>query len=219
MAYMCNAHAQSDDMPSANLPSNAIIQGVGENLVINGVPTKVILFTSPESNEQFKRSVQNRFQQALTWRVAATGHTLASARVGAHFVSLEIRPSGNATSGRWSASKLFSSNNLPRSPPPPWFPTAAKIIHQVESTDFDKQSQLLVGQTTDPIESTAIGLESSLLRSGFVQSTEVKRTWVAREHYANVLKNSREEVSLSITRDQQMTIIVMNRISALERLQ
>ena len=215
----CNASfAQTSVDPETYLPSGSTVQGVGESLVVNGVPTKVVLFKSALAPDQFKRSIQDRFKQTFVWRAGFVGGLISATRVRDELVSIEIRPSGNGTSGRWTTAKVFSTNGFSKAAPPPWFPVNAQVIHQVESSDFDKQSQLIVGQTTEPMEAIALDLESSLKGAGFVQNTEIKRSWVGREHYANVFRHLRDEVSISITRDKQMTMIVMNRISALERL-
>ncbi len=213
-----NASAQLINWPSAVLPSGIFTQGVGDVLVVNGVSTKILQFSIPYSAQQFQRAFKERDSATWSWKSLGNGIFRASRKEGAFLLNIELRERGDSTSGRWSASHLFTPQKISTSELPSVLPYGMKMLHSVESVEFDQRSQLYVAASEETMENTVVHVENALFRDGFRQVIEIQNPWQASDRYFNIYRGDRQEYQISVTRNKNRTVLVLNRLSAMERV-
>jgi hypothetical protein len=216
--YASNAVGQIIQWPAPALPTGIQVQGVGDELIVNGIQTKIYQFTVKASVRDFQREFNESTRAAWSWRQIAQGVVRASRREGEFLINLELREQGQHLSGRWFASHLFGVGKVPRTPPPSSLPVGMKLLHQVESFEFDQRSQLFVASAKDPMESVVVSIENALLREGFRQSTEIVNAWQAPDRYFNIYRSGRAEYQITVTKQGTEAVVVMNYLSAIDRM-
>lgn len=212
------AFGQIINWPTPSLPYGIRVQGVGDTLVVNGIQTKIYQFAVKSTVRDFQREFNESTRADWSWREIAPGVVRASRRDGDFLINLELRDQGPLLNGRWFASQLFVSKSTPRTPRPSVLPVGMRLLHQVESFEFDQRSQLFVASAKEPMESVVVSIENALLREGFKQSTEIANAWQERERYFNIYRSGRAEYQITVTRQGNEAVVVMNYLSALERM-
>jgi hypothetical protein len=215
------AWAQDYAWPKPVLPEDATLESPGESMVVNGLPLKIYRFETAASADELTRAFRASIEGDLV-RMPARGAdprpTLAG-RAGGFWLTLQLASAGEERSiATWSAAPRFIEGAQRRVVLPPGFPEGAELLQHVDSFDDDKRSQMAIGVTQSPVDAVAATLESRLRELGFAKQPFPARNWSGDGEFAAVYSKNREELTVSLRREARGTAVVVNRISALDRL-
>ncbi len=213
--------ASPSEWPEPSLPAKVLLQNVGEHLSINGMPTRILQFSSALPVDEVIAAFRRHIQRDYTRQTGSTdGNYVVAGRIDDFWLTLQLQstPDGG-TRGTWSAAPRFRESAQQSVVRPPGFPVGATLIQQIDSFDADKNSQLAIGSDTASIHGVADRLESTLRDAGYKKDIWPKRSWVSEDRYAAVFTRAREQVVVTLVPQAAGTAIVINRITALETLQ
>jgi hypothetical protein len=215
------ANGQINSWPAPYAPAGAQIEDVGDVLVVNGMPMKIVRWRSALTTADILKDFQNTLKKStLNVSRSANGIVIATGAVGQFLTSIELQQTGSIVQGRWSVSQIarFDAAKA-RSRKHGAVPDTSKIVHQVESYDHGKRSHLLVGTDTAPISQVALHIEAKMNELGFKKNTYVKTSWPAVDRYIAVFEAGREEIRVTLSVSDKLTWLVFNSVSAMEVLQ
>ena len=207
--------------PAPALPADAALESPGESMAVNGMPLKIYRFETAASAEALTRAFRAGIEGELVRGGARAGdpRTTIAGRSGGFWLTLQM---ASAREGRtiatWSASPRFIEGAQRRVTLPPGFPDGAELLQHVDSFDDDKRSQMAIGLAHGPIDAVAADFELRVRDLGFAKQPFPARNWSGEGDYAAVWSKSREELVVSLRREGAGTAVVINRISALDRL-
>jgi hypothetical protein len=205
--------------PVLKIPAGAQLTSPGESIAINGMPVKIYRYETALGADTLGRD----FEQGVTQFVrrsapGATGVTYGGRR-GDFWLTLQVAPLPNGhTQATWSAAPRFVPGAQLKVSKPPGFPSGAQLLQQVDSFDAGKSSQLAIGLDPAAVDAVAARLQDDLRGLGYTKQAYPPRNWSDDGQYAAVFANGREELVVSLRPERGGTSIVVNRISALERL-
>jgi hypothetical protein len=218
----CVAGAREHAWPPLVVPPDAVIESPGDSIAINGMPVKIARFRTAHDAAALARDFEKSVSSGFTRR-APSGtdpRTTLGGRVGDFWLTLQIAPRpGGGSSATWSASPRFARGVQMKVVRPPGFPRSAELLQQVDSFDDGKNSQLAIGLEAAPTDAVAARLQEELRAAGYVKQEMPRRNWSDDGQFSAVFVNGREELVVSLRPEGTGTSIVINRISALERLQ
>ena len=207
--------------PQLRAPSDAVLSSPGESMAINGIPVRIYRFDTAADVATLTRMFAAGLQSGFTRRppTSADPRTTLGGRVGDFWLTLQIAslPNGHSRA-TWSAAPRFMKNAQLQVVRPPGFPRDAQLLQQVDSFDDGKNSQLAVGLDRAAIDAVAARMQDDLRDLGYAKKPYPPRNWSADGQYSAVFGNGREELVVSLKPEGTGTAVVINRISALERL-
>lgn len=221
LSLTMSAVAVALEWPSPMLPSGTTYESAGESLRVNGMPTQIRRFHSRVDSQQLIAAFARGIDGKPTARTAIEGTSewTLGGRAGDFWLTLRWREAQDGTRGTWSAAPIFDKGAKHRVVPPQGFPRSATLLQQVDSFDVDKRSQMAVGIDSAAIDAVALRLEEELRSSGFRKQPQMKQSWISPQEYVAVFSRAREEIYVALRQEQQGTSVVINRVSALEKLQ
>jgi hypothetical protein len=216
------AAARDYSWPPLVVPPGAVIESPGESIAINGMPVKIARFRSARDAEALTREFEKTVSSGFTRRApgAADPRTTLGGRIGDFWLTLQIAPlPGGGSQATWSASPRFVPGVQMKVVRPPGFPRSAELLQQVDSFDDGKNSQLAIGLDAAATDAVAARMQEELREAGYVKQAMPRRNWSDDGQFSAIFVNGREELVVSLRPEGAGTSIVINRISALERLQ
>jgi hypothetical protein len=216
--------ALADDLrwPAPALPNDARLESPGESMAVNGMPLKIYRYHTATKPEVLARAFGTTVSGKVVKGPATPGdpRTTLAGRSGDFWLTLQIGTAGpGRTTATWSAAPRFVAGAQRKITLPPGFPSEAELYQHVDSFDADRRSQMAVGMMRAPIDAVAANLQQRLRELGFVKQPFPARNWSDAGDYAAVFHKSREELVVSLRPEAGGTALVINRISALDRLQ
>ena len=208
--------------PALSLPSDAVLESPGESIAINGMPVKIYRYQTQADVAALTRSFQGSVHSDFVRRppTAQEPRTTLGGRSGDFWLTLQIAALPNGKSqATWSASPRFIQGVQMKVVRPPGFPRDAQLLQQVDSFDDGKNSQMAIGLDTAAVDAVAARMQEELRDLGYTKQTYPPRNWSPNGQYSAVFANGREELVVSLKPEGTGTAVVVNRISALERLQ
>ena len=207
--------------PKPALPGDAALESPGESMAVNGMPLRIYRFETAASHEALTRAFRAGIEGELVRTGARAGdpRTTLAGRSGGFWLTLQLAPVVDGrTIATWSAAPRFIDGAQRRVTLPPGFPSSAELLQHVDSFDDDKRSQMAIGLAQSPIDAVAADLELRMRELGFAKQPFPARNWSGDGEFAAVYSKSREELVVSLRREARGTAVVINRISALDRL-
>jgi hypothetical protein len=222
LALASAAFAQELRWPTPALPKDARLESPGESMAVNGMPLKIYRYHTAAKPEvlahAFGATVTGKVVQGPP--VPGDPRTTLAGRSGDFWLTLQIGSSGpGRTTATWSAAPRFVDGAQRKITLPPGFPSEAELYQHVDSYDADRRSQMAIGMMRAPIDAVAANLQQRLRELGFVKQPFPARNWTDAGDYAAVFHKAREELVVSLRPEGGGTALVINRISALDRLQ
>jgi hypothetical protein len=213
--------ASARDWPMPRVPAEVNLSLVGESMQMDGMPMRIYQFATRRNVESvielFSSSVQGapkRMQLA-----GPDGPITVAGRSGNYWLTVQLRATPHGTSGTWAATPQFEERAQKRIFRPVGFPATAQLLQQVDSVDAGKRSQLVIGVDPASIDAVALRLEQEMRLAGYTKQPFIERHWVDSNRYVAMFGRAREEVMVTLLREQQGTSITMNRLTALEVLE
>lgn len=205
--------------PVLKIPAGARLSSPGEAIAINGMPVKIYRFeTALDANTLGREFGQGVTQ--LVRRAPPGGGVTYGGRRGDFWLTLQVAPLPNGHSqATWSAAPRFMPGAQMKVSKPPGFPASAQLLQQVDSFDAGKSSQLAIGLDPAAVDAVAARLQDELRGLGYTKQAYPPRNWSDDGQYSAVFANGREELVVSLRPEGTGTSVVVNRISALERLE
>jgi hypothetical protein len=209
--------------PDPYIAPDVRLSSIGGHININGVPSRIYRFTTESKPDEvvtyFRAHVERDFVRAAP-SAALEGQTAVAGRMGDYWVTLQLQQQQQSgeTVGTWSATPRFRPGVRQETRLPTGFPATATLTQQIDSFDDDKSSQLAVGVDPGPVDGVAERLGSTLHDQGFVKQTTSQATWPQPNVYIATFRKGREEVLVTLKQEPQGTLMMINRISALEEL-
>jgi len=207
--------------PVLKVPPGAVMESPGESLAINGIPVKIYRYETDRDaatlTRDFKAGVRSGFVRRAP--SAQDPRTTLGGRVGDFWLTLQVAslPNGHSLA-TWSAAPRFRRDAQMKTAPPPGFPRDAQLLQQIDSFDDGKNSQLAVGLDKAAVDAVAARMQDELRELGYAKQAFPPRNWSDDGQYSAVYANGREELVVSLKPEGTGTAVVVNRISALERL-
>ncbi len=224
LAFAANslpAFAEEFAWPQPLLPAQVALESPGESMAVNGMPLKVYRFDTAATREAITRAFRAGIEGELVRAPARAGdpRTTLAGRSGGFWLTLQLAPAQDGrTIGTWSAAPRFIEGAQRKVTLPPGFPGSAQLLQHVDSFDDDKRSQMAIGLAQAPIDAVAADLELRVRELGFAKQPFPARNWSDAGEFAAVYSKSREELVVSLRRESSGTAVVINRITALDRL-
>jgi hypothetical protein len=213
--------AEEFSWPKPLLPRDAALESPGESMTVNGMPLKIYRYETASKPDVLTRAFRSTIEGELVRgpvRANDPRATLAG-RSGGFWLTLQL---GSAASGRtiatWSAAPRFIEGAQREITLPPGFPNEAELYQHVDSFDDDRRSQMAIGMMRAPVDAVAANLAQRLRELGFAKQPFPARNWSGDGAFAAVYSRSREEIVVSLRPEAGGTALVVNRISALDRL-
>jgi len=204
--------------PVLKIPAGAQLSSPGESIAINGMPVKIYRYETALDATTLGRD----FEQGVTEfvrRAPPGGGVTFGGRRGDFWLTLQVAPLPNGrTQATWSAAPRFLPGAQMKVSKPPGFPASAQLLQQVDSFDAGKSSQLAIGIDPAAVDAVAARLQDELRGLGYTKQAWPPRNWSDDGQYSAVFANGREELVVSLRPEGTGTSVVVNRISALERL-
>ncbi len=210
----------AEPWPEVASPPRARVQWVGDNLRVNGVPTRIQQFQSRAGRAEVVEYYREYWSGGYPTKpsIKALGDsTVISQKHGPYFMTVKVEDAERGTSrglisvSRIAGSKVeFNPGSLPLMP-------GAKVVSVVESSDPGKTSREVTVINPQPPQSVVQFYQGSYGDGGWrqVQSNEVSRT--ARSPAGTFVVFAREgtEMQLSITEtpDGKGSVLVSNEVT------
>jgi hypothetical protein len=206
--------------PVLKVPAGAQLSSPGESMTINGMPVKIYRFESAHDAETLGRDFSRGVTQFVRRSQPGNAGTTFGGRRGDFWLTLQVAtlPNGH-TRSTWSAAPRFVPNAQMKVSRPPGFPASAQLLQQVDSFDAGKSSQLAIGLDAAGVDSVAARFQQEMRDLGYTKQPFPPRNWSDDGQYSAVFANGREELVVSLRPERGGTSVVVNRISALERLE
>lgn len=222
LALLLPLAIRADDLawPVLKIPAGAKLTSPGESIAIDGMPVKIYRYETPLNADLLGRDFEQGVTQFVRRAPAGSPGVTYGGRRGDFWLTLQVTPLPNGHSqATWSAAPRFVAGAQFKPTKPPGFPPGAKVLQQVDSFDAGKSSQLAIGIDTAAVDAVAARLQDDLRGLGYTKQAYPPRNWTDDGQYSAVFANGREELVVSLRPERGGTSIVVNRISALERLQ
>ncbi len=221
VAMAAPVFAQELTWPKPLLPRDATLESPGESMAVNGMPMKIYRYETASTPEILTRAFRSTIEGELVRGPARANDPRATlaGRSGGFWITLQLAPTESGrTIATWSAAPRFIEGAQRAVTLPPGFPSEAELYQHVDSFDDDRRSQMAVGMMRAPVDAVAANLAQRLRELGFAKQPFPARNWSADGAFAAVYSRSREEIVVSLRPEAGGTAMVVNRISALDRL-
>lgn len=216
-----SALAGDFEWPVPSVPRATSLESLGDDLKINGIPTRIFTFTTSAGVDQvlelFRKQVDSDLTEVPKQQLPA-GTTRLGGREGDFWLALKVQQVGSGAKGTWSATPRFVPNMRQRVVMPAGFPSTAKLIQQIDSYDVGKRSQMAIGVDPSPVDGVARRLEEQLREQGFTKQALPASNWPAPDRYTAVFSRAREEIWIALQQQRSGTAVTVNRLSALDVL-
>ncbi len=210
--------AMARDWPTPRVPDDASLALIGDSMQVNGMPVRVYQFATRRDYDEvirvFTKSVEGEPRRLKIPGPAA--RVAVGGRSGHFWLTIQLSTAGGMTVGTWSATPQFEGGAQRALARLPGFPDAARVLHQVESYDDGRRSQLVVGLDQAGINAVAQTVEAELRAAGYAKQPFVGRSWTGSSLYAATFSRAREELMVTLREERVGTSIIMNRLTALE---
>lgn len=220
-AMAAPAFAQEFAWPKPLLPRDATLESPGESMTVNGMPLKIYRYETASKPDVLTRTFRSTIEGELVRGPARANDPRATlaGRAGGFWLTLQLAATDSGrTIATWSAAPRFIEGAQRDVTLPPGFPADAELYQHVDSFDDDRRSQMAVGMMRAPVDAVAANLQQRLRELGFAKQPFPARNWSDDGAFAAVYSRSREEVVVSLRPEAGGTAMVVNRISALDRL-
>jgi len=199
----CGARA-AEPWPQIPSPPRARVQWVGDNMRVNGVPTRIQQFQSRAGRTEVVEYYREYWSGGYPTKPSIKplgAATVISQKHGPYFMTVKVEDGpGGASQGLISVSRMagsrveFNPGSLPLMP-------GAKVVSVVESSDPGKTSREVVVLGSQPPQSVLQFYQGSYGDGGWrqVQSNEVARTARNPGGAFVVFARDATEMQLSIT--------------------
>lgn len=215
------AFAQTFTWPKPLLPQDATLESPGESMTVNGMPLKIYRYETASKPDVLTRAFRSTIEGQLVRGPARDNDPRATlaGRSGGFWITLQLASTESGrTIATWSAAPRFIEGAQREVVRPPGFPDEAELYQHVDSFDEDRRSQMAIGMMRAPVDAVAMNLQQRLRELGFAKQPFPARNWSDDGAFAAVYSKSREEVVVSLRPEAGGTAMVVNRISALDRL-
>jgi hypothetical protein len=210
--------AIAQEWPYPRVPDDASLALIGESMQVNGMPVRVYQFATRRGFEDvvrvFASSVEGTPRR--TKLPGGSARMAVGGRSGDYWLTIQLQETGGMTVGTWSATPQFRAGLQRKLARLPGFPPEAQVLHQVDSYDDGRRSQLVVGLDRAGLSAVAQRLETELRNAGFTKQPFVGRNWHGSDRYVATFSRSREELMVTLREEAAGTSITMNRLSAME---
>lgn len=165
LALACSvAHAAWQDVPGS-----IVLQTMGDQMAINGVPMAVRAFNTSLPAEQVLQQVQSAWERnkdrTSVTRTSMGPWTVLNQSIGSEHRSFQIRPA--RTGGFEGFVALTSPARAREAKPLIRLPADVLPVQIVDSVDQGRSSQQIVAVSKRSMEATSAALEASLLAAGW----------------------------------------------------
>jgi hypothetical protein len=207
--------------PKPVLPKDAVLESPGESMAVNGMPLKIYRYETAATPEILTKAFGATIEGDLV-RGPARGtdpRATVAGRSGGFWLTLQLGATGTGrTIATWSAAPRFIDGAQRKVTLPPGFPGEAELYQHVDSFDDDRRSQMAIGMVRAPVDAVAATLQQRMRELGFSKQPFPSRNWSDDGAFSAVYSRSREELVVSLRPEGAGTVMVVNRISALDRL-
>lgn len=215
------AIAQEFAWPKPLLPRDATLESPGESMSVNGMPLKIYRYETASKHDVLTRAFRSTIEGELVRGPARENDPRATlaGRSGGFWLTLQLAATeSGGTIATWSAAPRFIEGAQREVTLPPGFPNEAELYQHVDSFDDDRRSQMAVGMMRAPVDAVAANLSQRLRELGFAKQPFPARNWSDDGAFAAIYSRSREEIVVSLRPEAGGTAMIVNRISALDRL-
>ncbi|HUI60948.1 MAG TPA: hypothetical protein VLX90_12025 [Steroidobacteraceae bacterium] len=218
--FLTSVVQASEPWPEIPSPPKARVEWVGDNMRVNGVPTRIMEFQSKSSRDEIVEYYRAYWTGAYPKNpsIKPLGEaTVISQWHGPYLMTVKVEDAGDATSqGLIAVSRVAGSKASLDAGSLPLMP-GARVISVIESDDPGKHSREVVVLNPQPPQSVLQFYQTSYENGGWqpIENNTVSRTAKVPGGSFLVFAHERTEMQLSTAagRDGRGSVLVANEVT------
>lgn len=213
----CAAVAHAEPWPEVNVPAQARVEVVADNMLLNGKPCRLTRFEVRASDAEVLAFYREQFGARRAVENRVKNDPVIATRKGEYFVTVQLHALGSGALQGTVMTTLLTAKPMTSAvlaDTQKVLPTDTKVISTVQTDDAGKRSLMVVGMNQNSPRANRDHVLEAMLARGFKLTREDAPTTATATATAISLQLSSptEEASVTISDTGRHRTVLINRV-------